>query len=71
MVYDAVAHWAWAAWVSEDGVTHFGWMRAMGMLDFAGGQNSVLSTKNINAPTLCVFILLFAGILIIFLQAVP
>jgi len=35
-VYDAVAHWAWAAWVSEDGVTHFGWMRDMGMLDFAG-----------------------------------
>jgi len=42
VVYDLVAHWVWAAWVEsydDEGnpVFGFGWLRAMGTLDFAGG----------------------------------
>lgn len=42
LVYDPVAHWVWSAWpagVDEDGnpVTKYGWLRALGVLDYAGG----------------------------------
>jgi len=35
VVYDSVAHWAWAAY-DESGTTKFGWLRDLGVLDFAG-----------------------------------
>jgi Amt family ammonium transporter len=42
IVYDLVAHWAWSAWTigyDENGnrIQQFGWMRDLGVLDFAGG----------------------------------
>jgi len=40
-VYDVVAHWVWSAWsvTNADGsvTTQYGWVRALGALDFAGG----------------------------------
>lgn len=41
VVYDLIAHWVWAAWeeTDENGNVEvkFGWLRALGALDFAGG----------------------------------
>jgi len=42
IVYDLVAHWVWSAWVESyddlgNPILAFGWLRAMGALDFAGG----------------------------------
>jgi Amt family ammonium transporter len=40
LVYDMVAHWVWSAYeenVNGEVVVKFGWLRALGSLDFAGG----------------------------------
>jgi len=37
VVYSAVAHWVWSAWLDSEGVLQLGWFRDMGALDFAGG----------------------------------
>ena len=35
VVYDSVAHWTWAAY-DDSGTIKFGWLRDLGVLDFAG-----------------------------------
>lgn len=35
VVYDPVAHWLWGAW-EDDGDIKYGWLRDLGVLDFAG-----------------------------------
>ena len=40
VLYDPVAHWVWGAW-EEDGKMKYGWMRELGVLDFAGTRPPV------------------------------
>lgn len=35
-VYYPITHWIWAQWTIDD-VVHYGWLRKLGVLDFAGG----------------------------------
>jgi len=48
LVYDTIAHWIWSAWSTVDiygnVTTHYGWLRALGALDFAGGTAVHLSS---------------------------
>eukprot|EP01125_Pyxidicula_operculata_P010761 TRINITY_DN353_c0_g1_i1.p1 TRINITY_DN353_c0_g1~~TRINITY_DN353_c0_g1_i1.p1 ORF type:complete len:429 (+),score=102.91 TRINITY_DN353_c0_g1_i1:735-2021(+) len=40
LVYDTVAHWIWAQYTTDvngETMVHFGWLRGLGSLDFAGG----------------------------------
>jgi len=37
VIYDPVAHWVWGAWEAQDGKMRYGWLRELGVLDFAGG----------------------------------
>jgi len=59
VVYDLVAHWVWAAWfvTDENGnqVLEFGWLRAMGALDFAGGT-VVHITSGFSALAACIVV---------------
>lgn len=40
MLVDAavqVCHWVWSTWVDSSGVTNSGWIKSLGVIDFAGG----------------------------------
>lgn len=36
-VYYPITHWIWAQWTDADGSVHYGWLRRLGVIDFAGG----------------------------------
>lgn len=63
VVYDLVAHWLWASWVSgytmQDGVCtaviENGWLKEMGALDFAGGA-VVHITSGFSALTAAIYL---------------
>lgn len=52
VVYDSVAHMSWSAW-DEDGTIKMGWLRTLGLLDYAGASlHRVLTTLLSQPPTL-------------------
>jgi len=55
LVYDVVAHWVWSGWLDSNGVVHYGWLRQLGALDFAGGT-VVHLISGVSGPTVAVFL---------------
>jgi len=37
LVYDPIVHWIWSGYTDTDGVMRLGWLRNLGIMDYAGG----------------------------------